>query len=77
MFFSVSQANAALIRDEIRRHGRTCESLTSDNAHQTKRIFDAFRAGELWAISSVNMITTGTNFPFVDFISLILSTIYS
>lgn len=74
LFFSVSQANAALIRDEIRRHGRTCESLTSDNAHQTKRIFDSFKAGELWAISSVNMITTGTNFPFVDFISLILST---
>lgn len=74
LFFSVSQANSVLIRDEIRRHGRTCESLTSDNAHQTKNIFDAFRAGELWSISSVNMVGTGTNFPFVDFISLIFST---
>jgi DNA repair protein RadD len=74
LFFSVSQANSLLIRDEIRRHGRTCESLTSDNAHQTKNIFDAFRAGELWSISSVNMVGTGTNFPFVDFISLIFST---
>lgn len=74
LFFSTSKVNAVHIRDAIRRHGRTCEALTSDNAHQTKKIFDAFKAGELWAISSVNMITTGTNFPFVDFISLILST---
>ena len=74
LFFSVSQANAVLIRDEVRRHGRTCEVLTSDNAHQMKSIFEAYRAGELWAISSVNMVGTGTNFPFVDFISLIFST---
>jgi DNA repair protein RadD len=74
VFFSASKTNAIHIRDAIRRHGRTCEALTSDNAHETDRIFRAFKASEIWAISSVNMITTGTNFPFVDFISLILST---
>ncbi len=74
LFFSASKANAYHIRDAIRRHGRTCEALTSDNADETRDIFQAFKAGEIWAISSVNMITTGTNFPFVDFISLILST---
>lgn len=74
LFFSASQVNATHIRDAIRRHGRTCEVLTSDNAHEMKRIFDAFRSGELWSISSVNMVGTGTNFPFVDFISLIFST---
>jgi DNA repair protein RadD len=74
LFFSTSKENARHIADCIRRHGRTCAVLTSDNAHQTKEIFEGFKAGKYWAISSVSMITTGTNFPFVDFISLILST---
>lgn len=74
LYFSTSKENARHIADAINRHGRPCAVLTSDNAHQTKRVFDDFRAGKIWAISSVNMITTGTNFPFVDFISLLLST---
>lgn len=74
LFFSTTKENARHIADVIRRHGRKCAILVSDNAHETKAIFEAFRAGEIWAISSVSMITTGTNFPSVDFISLILST---
>ena len=74
LFFSTSKDNARHIAECIRRHGRTCAALTSDNAHQTKEVFEGFRSGKYWAISSVSMITTGTNFPFVDFISLILST---
>lgn len=74
LFFSTSKENAKHVADAIKRHGRTCAVLTSDNAHQTKEIFEGFKAGKYWAISSVSMITTGTNFPFVDFISLILST---
>lgn len=74
LFFSTSKDNANHVAQAIRRHGRTCAVLTSDNAHQTREIFDGFRSGKYWAISSVSMITTGTNFPFVDFISLILST---
>lgn len=74
LFFSTSKENAKHVADAIHRHGRTCAVLTSDNAHQTKEIFEGFKSGKYWAISSVSMITTGTNFPFVDFISLILST---
>lgn len=74
LFFSTSKDNAKHIAECIRRHGRPCAVLTSDNAHQIREVFDGFRAGKYWAISSVSMITTGTNFPFVDFISLILST---
>jgi DNA repair protein RadD len=74
LFFSTSKDNANHVAEAIRRHGRTCAVLTSDNSHQTKEIFEGFRSGKYWAISSVSMITTGTNFPFVDFISLILST---
>jgi len=74
LFFSTSKENAAHIARAIERHGRTCAVLTSDNAHQTREIFDGFRSGKYWAISSVSMITTGTNFPFVDFISLLFAT---
>jgi DNA repair protein RadD len=74
LFFSASKENATHIAECVRRHGRPCAVLTSDNSHETKKIFADFRAGNLWAISSVNMIGTGTNFPFVDFLSLIFST---
>ena len=74
LFFSTSKENANHIARAIERHGRTCAVLTSDNAHQTREIFDGFRSGKYWAISSVSMITTGTNFPFVDFISLLFAT---
>lgn len=74
LFFSASKENANHIASCIERHGRPCAVLTSDNAHQTEEIFNGFKSGKYWAISSVGMITTGTNFPFVDFISLILST---
>jgi DNA repair protein RadD len=74
LFFSTSKENARHIAEAVRRHGRTCAVLTSDNSHEEERIFNDFRAGNIWAISSVSKITTGTNFPFVDFLSLILST---
>lgn len=74
LFFSTSKENAGHIAECVNRHGKRCAVLTSDNAHETRQIFEDFRAGKVWAISSVSMITTGTNFPFVDFISLILST---
>lgn len=74
LFFSTTKENAKHIAEAIRRHGRTCAVLTSDNSHEEDRIFGDFAAGKIWAISSVSKITTGTNFPFVDFISLILST---
>ncbi len=74
LFFCAGKENARHAADVIRRHGRTCAVLTSDNAHEQENIFTAFRNREIWAIASVNMITTGTNFPFVDFISLLIST---
>lgn len=74
LFFCASKENARHAAEAVRRHGKSCAVLTSDNAHETDKIFKAFRAGEIWGIASVNMITTGTNFPWVDFISLLLST---
>jgi len=72
LFFCAGKTNATHTRDAIRRHGRTCEALTSDTPpSEQARILADFKAGTLWAIASVNMIYTGANFPRVDFISLL------
>lgn len=75
LFFCSGKANAVHARDAIRRHGRTAEALTSDTSPAEQReIIERFRSGALWAITSVNMIYTGANFPWVDFISLLFGT---
>jgi len=74
LFFCASQANAIHIRDAIRAHGRSCEAVISENSDDAERIFADFKAGNIWAIVSVNMIYTGANFPRVDFISLYFGT---
>jgi DNA repair protein RadD len=74
MFFCVSQENAEKVCREVRRNGKTCELLTSKNPGEHTRIIADFWAGRVWAIVSVNMLTTGANYPFVDMISIYRST---
>ena len=45
LWFSTSKENANHVAEAVRRHGRTCAVLTSDNAHQTREIFEGFRSG--------------------------------
>ena len=74
MFFCVSQENAEKVCAEVRKHGKTCELLTSQNPAEHKRIIEDFRSGKVWGLVSVNMLTTGANYPFVDMISIYRST---
>lgn len=74
MFFCVSQENAEKVCREVRRHGKTCEILTSQNPGEHRRIIADFRSGKVWGLVSVNMLTTGANYPFVDMISIYRST---
>lgn len=75
LFFCSGQDNSDHVADAVRRHGRSCASLTSRTPKaEAARIIEDFRAGRLWGLASANMITTGANFPHVDFISLIRST---
>jgi DNA repair protein RadD len=73
LFFCSGQDHSDHVRDEIRRQGRTAESLTSRTPDK-KRILDAFKAGEVWALASTNMLTTGFNVPHVDLISMLRPT---
>lgn len=74
MFFCVSQENAEKICREVRKHGKTCELLTSKNPGEHTRIIADFWSGKVWSIVSVNMLTTGANYPFVDMICIYRST---
>lgn len=74
LFFCASKENARHAAAVVSRSGKKCAVLTSDNSNEQEKIFEDFRAGKIWGIASVNMITTGTNFPFVDSISLLIST---
>jgi DNA repair protein RadD len=75
LFFCSGQDHSEHVRDELRRQGRTAESLTSrvPAAEQTRIIRD-FKEGRVWALCSANMLTTGFNVPHVDLISMLRPT---
>lgn len=73
LFFCTGQDHADHVRDEIRRQGRSAESLTS-RTHDKKRIIEDFKSGKAWALCSANMLTTGFNVPHVDLISMLRPT---
>jgi DNA repair protein RadD len=75
LFFCSGQDHSEHVRDEIRRQGRTAESLTSRvTPAEQARILEDFKAGRVWALSSANMLTTGFNVPHVDLISMLRPT---
>lgn len=73
LFFCSGQDHSDHVRDEIRRQGRTAESLTSRTTDK-KRILEDFISGKAWALCSANMLTTGFNVPHVDLISMLRPT---
>lgn len=75
LFFCSGQDHSEHVRDEVRRQGMTCESLTSRTTlGEQARILSDFKAGRVWALSSANMLTTGSNFPFVDTLAILRAT---
>jgi len=75
LFFCTGQDHSDHVRDEIRRQGRTAESLTSRvQLGEQNRIVNDFRAGRVWALCSANMLIKGFNVPQVDLISLLRPT---
>lgn len=75
LFFCSGQDHSDHVRDEVRRQGITCESITSrvPLAEQARIIAD-FQAGRVRALASANMLTTGFNVPQVDLISMLRPT---
>lgn len=70
LFFCSGVDHAHNVRDEVRRHGRTCETIHGKTPPGERReIIAAFKAGKIWGVSNDAILTTGTNIPGIDLIA--------
>jgi DNA repair protein RadD len=70
LFFCSGVDHAHHVRDEVRRHGRTCETIHGKTpAGERRDIIEAFKAGRIWGVSNDAILTTGTNIPGIDLIA--------
>lgn len=68
--FCAGVEHAHHVRDEIRSHGISCETITGDTpSHERKRYIQEFKAGRLRCLTNNSVLTTGSNFPRVDLIA--------
>jgi len=64
------------VRDCMREHGVTCETVTGDTqAAERDRIIAAFKARRIKCLTSVAVLTTGFNAPHVDLIAMLRPTL--
>lgn len=73
--FCVSVDHALAVRDELRRHGITAETVTGKTASADRsRILDAYKAGHIRALTSVGVLTTGFDAPVTDLLAFLRPT---
>ena len=76
LIFCTSVEHAAQVRDEIRRHNISCESVTgSTPAGERDRIIRSYKARHIRCLTSVGVLTTGFNAPHVDLIAMLRPTL--
>jgi DNA repair protein RadD len=74
--FCTSVDHAAQVRDEIRKHGITCEMVVGDTpSGERDRIVEGYKARRIRCLTSVGVLTTGFNAPHVDLIALLRPTL--
>lgn len=70
LFFCSGIEHAEHVRDEVRRHGRTCEIITGNTPKgERRKILQDYKAGRLWGVSNDAVLTVGTNVPGIDLIA--------
>lgn len=70
LIFGAGVDNAIHIRDAIRRHGITCETVTGDTPKdERRRILEDFKAYRIQALTNNSVLTTGFNHKGVDLIA--------
>ena len=75
LVFCAGVAHALHVRDAIREHDISCETVTGDTpAPERDRILAAFKAGRLRCVTNANVLTTGFDAPGVDLIALLRPT---
>jgi DNA repair protein RadD len=67
--------HARHVRDAIREHGISAETVTGDTTGPERdRILAAFKAGKLRCVTNANVLTTGFDAPGIDLIALLRPT---
>jgi DNA repair protein RadD len=74
--FCVGIEHAYAVRDAIRRHNISCETVTAETPSDERReIFNAFRNGSIRCLTGVNIFSVGFDIPQVDLIALLRPTL--
>jgi DNA repair protein RadD len=75
LVFCSGVAHARHVRDAIREHGISAETVTGDTpAPERDGILAAFKAGRLRCVTNANVLTTGFDAPGTDLIALLRPT---
>ncbi|CAK0762652.1 DNA repair protein RadD [uncultured Gammaproteobacteria bacterium] len=73
--FCSGVGHASHVAAAIRRHGFTCATIFGDTPKlERDRIIVAFKRGEIRALASMGVLTTGFNAPSVDLIAMLRPT---
>ncbi len=73
--FCISVEHARAVRDELRSHGVAAETVTGEMpGPERDRFLCAYRAGQVRALTSVGVLTTGFDAPATDLIAMLRPT---
>jgi DNA repair protein RadD len=76
LMFCAGVDHAFHVRDEIRSHGISCETITGETPKgERRKILASFKAYELRALTNNSVLTTGFNHPGVDLIGFMRPTL--
>lgn len=76
LVFCSGVQHARNVRDEIRRHGISCEMVSGEMpGGERDSIIRRFRAGEIRALTNANVLTTGFDVPHVDMVVMLRPTL--
>jgi DNA repair protein RadD len=69
LFFCASVDHAHHIRDLLREYGVTAETVTGKTPKaKREEILDRYKSGEIQALTNVDVLTTGFDYPEIDLI---------
>jgi len=75
LFFCAGVDHAHNIRDILSNRGIVAESITGDTLKKDRdRILSEYKAGQIQALTSVAVLTTGFDYPDIDLIALLRPT---
>ena len=75
LIFCAGVQHALNVRDQLISHGIAAACITGETPKgERARIINQFRAGEIRAVTNANVLTTGFDYPGIDFIAMLRPT---